>query len=214
MDLTFIVFFGFMALVILVAILVKSDIKAMDREIVSLHSENRDLANRVKMQSMALDRLFKVPNVDVAYDENAFELERAHGAEDLCYDVRISEDYVVKSGRQILPTGIKMRPQKGVHAILCPTSGNTVKGMKCLADGQEVWDDADVRLGIVDQGYRKAVGVMYYSEKEGEGHIIKRGTKVGQMWFVKADEVNLNKVDDIEADSSRGLNGFGSGHKS
>lgn len=214
MDVTFFINFIVLTFITFFVMIVRTEIKATEKRMVALIEKQKELSSKVKMQSMIIDRMNAIPKVDVEYAPNAFLLERAHGIEDLCYDVRISEDYVIKEGRQILPTGIKMRPPKGYHAILCPTSGNSVKGMECWGEVEKVRVDADTLLGIIDQGYRQIVGVMFKSQKEGVGKTIKRGTKVGQMWFVKADEVELNKVNRIDADSSRGMNGFGSGHKS
>ena len=95
-----------------------------------------------------------INEVVVEYGEGAVPLKKAHRG-DACYDLCVSRDVILKNGRQVLPTEIRLGLPLGYHAFILPTSGNCSKGMNARIvneAGEKVEHriDADVEIGTID----------------------------------------------------------------
>lgn len=156
--------------------------------------------------------------IPIVLSEGAFIPKRKHGDEDACYDIICPQDIPVQFGRSTIPTGIKFSTPIGVAALILPTSGNTIKGLVVQSKkGDSVITDyrinGDAQLGCVDPGYTGEIGVMFNNHlhpKKTEGEfIIKRGTKLGQILFVKTEKVHFKPVKELD-ETTRGSRGYGS----
>lgn len=156
--------------------------------------------------------------IPIVLSEDAFVPRRAHGDEDACYDIICPRDISLAFGRSIIPTGIRFSTPTGVVAIVCPTSGNTIKGLAVQSrKGDSVITDyrinGDTQIGFVDPGYTGEIGVMFNNHmhpKKTEGHfVIKRGTKLGQILFVKTEKAHFVPVKELD-ETTRGTRGYGS----
>lgn len=56
------------------------------------------------------------------------------------YDLYVSEDVIIKPGRQIIPLGFAMEMESGIEALIDPRSGFSSKGM----EGYEVRDETTI----------------------------------------------------------------------
>lgn len=159
-----------------------------------------------------------VKDVVIEYlDGNPYMLKK-NKLHDACYDIYLPKTYILKSGRQIIPAGFKIKLPVGYTALVCPRSGCDAKGFPVTithADGTTETDvriSADVKQGIVDCGYANEVGVIlnnHHRSKKGDVVSISEGFNVAQLLIIKLPEVTL--VDGIvPADTERGLDGFGS----
>lgn len=160
-----------------------------------------------------------INEVVVEYGEGAVPLKKAHRG-DACYDLCVNRDVILKNGRQVLPTGIRLGLPLGYHAFILPTSGNCSKGMNArivneAGEKVEYRIDADVEIGTIDNCYRGKLGVIlnidqYLPKKDVV--FIERGIKVAQLWITKGEEFMLTE-DVISNDTDRGSDGYGSTDK-
>lgn len=140
---------------------------------------------------------------------------------DACYDLYCPEDYVVRSGRQVLDLKFRMELPSGYEADIKPRSGFSAKGMevrKYAEDGGSITllDDkcrinADVILGTVDEKYRGHVGVIINAYGHADGvfrYIVPRGTRIAQMQIHEVPETELVEADELDMSQDRG-GGFG-----
>lgn len=156
--------------------------------------------------------------IPIVLSEDAFVPRRAHGDEDACYDIICPRDISLAFGRSIIPTGIRFSTPIGVVALILPTSGNTIKGLAVQSKkGDSVITDyrinGDIQLGVIDPGYTGEISVMlnnHMHPKKTEGKfVIKRGTKLGQILFVKTEKAHFVPVKEL-CETERGSRGYGS----
>ena len=106
-------------------------------------------------------------------------------------------DFTLKPGERVaVPTGIKMAIPEGYVGLVWDKSGVAIKnGIKTLG-------------GVVDAGYRGEImiGMINLSQADYTFH---KGDKVAQMLIQKFEAPELLEGD-LDADTHRGENGFGS----
>ena len=67
-------------------------------------------------------------------------------------------------------------------------------------------------VGVLDSSYRNEVIVPLYNDSD-EVRIVKNGDRIAQMIICPVylkELINLEKVEEVNTDTDRGLNGFGS----
>lgn len=156
--------------------------------------------------------------VPIVLSEGAFMPKRKHGDEDACYDIICPKDIPLSFGRSVIPTGIRFSTPIGVVALILPTSGNTIKGLAVQSKkGDSVITDyrinGDTQLGVIDPGYTGEIGVMFnnhlHPKKTESEFVIKRGTKLGQIVFIKTEKAHFVPVKELD-ETTRGTRGYGS----
>lgn len=156
--------------------------------------------------------------VPIVLSEGAFMPKRKHGDEDACYDIICPKDIPLSFGRSVIPTGIRFSTPIGVVALILPTSGNTIKGLAVQSKkGDSVITDyrinGDTQLGVIDPGYTGEIGVMFnnhlHPKKTESEFVIKRGTKLGQIVFIKTEKAHFIPVWKLD-ETTRGSRGYGS----
>lgn len=126
------------------------------------------------------------------------------------YDLYTAEDVVIAPwGRTIATTGIAIELPHGYAADVRPRSGFSAKGIEAQhLDGRTDRFNADVVLGLIDEDYRGAVGIIVRSRS----HFIFRipkGTRLAQMVIHKVEDTELTEVSEL-SDTARASEGFGS----
>lgn len=130
------------------------------------------------------------------------------------FDLYCPKDTTIFKGRNIVPMGFKMKISDPETAgVMKPRSGFEAKGFEGYA---MAWDgkaygkpqrfDADVLDGTIDTDYRDEVGCIVKSN-EAAPFIIKAGTRIAQMLFVR---VVLPSIIEVKSVGSNGRGGFGS----
>lgn len=94
-----------------------------------------------------------------------------------------------------IPTGIKVAIPEGYVGLIWDKSGVSLEGVHRLA-------------GVVDSGYRGEVKIVMANLSD-EPFSIEKGMKIAQLLIQPVVEVEVIKVEDLEA-TPRGENGFGS----
>lgn len=201
-------FIGVMLLLIIMLFLSQRHI---DSEVFRLSQELS--STKEKVEEVTADLV-----IPIVLSEGAFMPKRKHGDEDACYDIICPQDIPLSFGRSIIPTGIKFSVPVGCVALICPTSGNTIKGLAVQSKkGDSVITDyrinGDTQLGVIDPGYTGEIGVMFNNHmhpKKTEGKfVIKRGTKLGQILFIKTEKTHFVPVKEL-CETTRGSRGYGS----
>lgn len=151
------------------------------------------------------------------------------------YDLEVTEDVIIKPGRQIIPINFAMEMEPGYQALVEPRSGFSSKGM----EGYEViefsvgfdpaynfWHghqesysktkkyvaleperfDCDVIVGKIDADYRDGIGIILSNRDR--SFMIKAGTRIAQLTFLKVEEVEWEETDTLSETDRSG--GFGS----
>ena len=120
---------------------------------------------------------------------------RAHHS-DAGLDVFTSSSFTIPAGaRQLVPTGIAVRPSSGCYVRIAPRSGLSIRGI-------------DVGAGVVDDGYTGEVQVLLINNT-GKELSMPAGAKIAQM----IEEVHVRGDPEIVDDlgySDRAAMGFGS----
>lgn len=98
----------------------------------------------------------------------------------------------------VVPTGIAIAIPKGYYGRVAPRSGLALKkGIHVLA-------------GVVDRDYRGEIKILLTATMKGGAPLqIKHGDRIAQLILERADSLDLEEVDDLEA-TGRGKGGFGS----
>ncbi len=201
----------FLGVAFLLIIMLSFSQRHIDSEVLRMSQELSSTKKKVEEFTADLQ-------VPIVLSEGAFIPKRKHGDEDACYDIICPQDIPLSFGRSVIPTGIKFSVPVGCVALICPTSGNTIKGLAVQSKkGDSVITDyrinGDTQLGVIDPGYTGEIGVMFNNhlhprKTEGE-FIIKRGTKLGQILFVKTEKVRFVPVKEL-CETTRGIKGYGS----
>ena len=125
-----------------------------------------------------------------------YKLEKRDG--DIGYDLQCIEDTVINPGlTNVIKTSLHVEFPQNKFALVIGRSGLSSKGIMC-------------NIGLVDTNYRGDIGVMLYNSTN-KPYIIHKGDRIGQLVIFEESIVKLNKVSEIDKDSTnRKTNGFGS----
>lgn len=123
-------------------------------------------------------------------------LLKAHKT-DSGYDMFNEVDTVIQPGHTVkLSTGVALHLLGGIGATVRPRSSTSSQGLL-------------VHLGTIDSGYRGEILVTATNLTEEPIHI-KKGVRIAQLVLERIYHFDLEEVDSVDEDTSRGKNGFGS----
>lgn len=201
----------FLGVAFLCIIMLSFSQRHIDSELIRISQELS--STKKKVEEFTADLM-----VPIVLSEGAFIPKRKHGDEDACYDIICPKDIPLSFGRSVIPTGIRFSTPIGVVALILPTSGNTIKGLAVQSKkGDSVITDyrinGDTQLGVIDPGYTGEIGVMFnnhlHPKKTESEFVIKRGTKLGQIVFIKTEKAHFVPVKELD-ETTRGSRGYGS----
>lgn len=116
------------------------------------------------------------------------------------YDIYSTDELLLApEGRYAFGTGLAMEIPEGFVALVCPRSGLAVKNGVTILNAP----------GVIDADYRGEVKAIVINHDLREPLFVSKGDKVGQLLFVKAEEVQFEEVEELTS-TQRGTGGFGS----
>lgn len=176
---------------------------------------NNDICNLIpvsKSTHMKLHNQMKKRNIEICLnDQSLCPIKQSEGSAG--YDIICPSDTIVRYGRQVIKTGIKLSFRNDVAGQVRPRSGMSLNGLEVydIKDAQyknPIRIDADVLTGLIDSDYRGELGVIIKSYEKGE-YLIKAGTRIAQLVFIQIVRPTFVVVDSLD-NTSRGSGGFGS----
>lgn len=123
-----------------------------------------------------------------------------------CYDVYAPEDFIVSTGRSVMPLGLAIELPPGYAAEIRPRSGYSSKGFAGTLADTEYRFDVDCIHGMIDADYRNGIGVIIKS-LEPRSFRIRKGQRVAQMLIIKAERVDFEETETLAETDRHG--GFG-----
>ncbi len=115
-------------------------------------------------------------------------------------DVFSVEESLVKVGEiKLIKTGISLELPKDTEIQLRPKSGLALNHGITLLNSP----------GTIDEGYRGEIMVILINHGRND-FIVKEGMKIAQMVLKPVYKVNLVKTHEMNLETERGKNGFGS----
>jgi dUTP pyrophosphatase len=117
---------------------------------------------------------------------------------DVAFDLRSAEEKILKPGeKQTIKTGIKLAIPDGHAGLIWDRSGIASKhGIHCLA-------------GVIDSAYRGEIGVVLKNLGESD-FLIEKNMRIAQMLIQPVATPKLVEVENLDEDTDRKANGFGS----
>ena len=132
----------------------------------------------------------------VKLDDGAFAPTRAHST-DAGLDLRAMESQVVPAKESAtFFTGVHVKLPKGTAGVLVSKSGLNVR-------------NGITSTGLIDEGYDGQIVVKLYNHS-GFDYKVNAGDKISQLVIAPVLYEEVELVEDLEQDSERGSNGFGS----
>ena len=133
----------------------------------------------------------------VKLDDIAYEPVRAHNT-DAGMDIRSPLTAVIPAGGSyIFHTGVHVELPKGTAGILISKSG------------LNVFHDI-TSTGLIDEGYNGEIIVKLFNHSRGRDYKVLAGDKISQLVIVPVLYEPVEIVEDLEQESERGCDGFGS----
>lgn len=116
------------------------------------------------------------------------------------YDVVSTVNVKIEPGKiEKIPLGFSIEIPESYVGLLCPRSSFGKKGITTPNS-----------IGVIDSDYRGEVAILLQNEDpEKKTFEIKIGDRVGQLLFIKCEEVSFNRVAKLSS-TKRGTGGFGS----
>lgn len=142
--------------------------------------------SKVKMKYKKLTETAKSPTYATAYDT--------------CADLYADEDITIPPysvGK--ISTGLAFEAPEGFYFRILPRSGMSSKGYIVTA-------------GVVDNQYRGDIIVALYNSTS-EPYVVYQGDKIAQVEMRNFHQMDMEEVQELSDDGSRGSNGFGSSGK-
>lgn len=116
---------------------------------------------------------------------------------DTCADLYADEDVTIPPysvGK--ISTGLAFEAPEGFYFRILPRSGMSSKGYIVTA-------------GVVDNQYRGDIIVALYNSTS-EPYVVHQGDKIAQVEMRNFHQMDMEEVQELSDDGSRGTNGFGS----
>lgn len=131
--------------------------------------------------------------------ENSKMPEIAHEG-DAGIDIFSVEESIIKAGEiTLIKTGISLELPKDMEVQLRPKSGLALNHGITLLNSP----------GTIDEGYRGEIMVIVINHSKND-FVVKEGMKIAQMVVKPVYKVNLVKIHEVNLETERGKNGFGS----
>lgn len=131
--------------------------------------------------------------------ENSKMPEIAHEG-DAGIDIFSVEESIIKAGEiKLIKTGISLELPKDMEVQLRPKSGLALNHGITLLNSP----------GTIDEGYRGEIMVIVINHSKND-FVVKEGMKIAQMVVKPVYKVNLVKIHEVNLETERGKNGFGS----
>ena len=132
----------------------------------------------------------------IKVDEGGYLPKREH-ATDAGMDIRSRESgFVLPHSGATFSTGVHVQLPKGTCGVLMSKSGLNVKH--------------DITsTGLIDEGYTGEIMVKLYNHGD-DAYLVKRGDKISQLVVVPVLYESIELVDELDGNTERGDNGFGS----
>ena len=132
----------------------------------------------------------------IKLDKGAFEPTRAH-LTDAGLDIRAKYSGVVRAhSSAVFQTGVHVKLPSWHCGLLVSKSGLNV-------------NNDITSTGLIDEGYTGEIKVKLYNHGQ-EDYYVHAGDKISQLVVLPCEYIYVEIVDDLEQDSARGDNGFGS----
>lgn len=132
----------------------------------------------------------------VKLDKGAIAPKRIHST-DAGLDLFAREDGIVKAnGHAIFPTGVHIQLPHGTCGLLVSKSGLNVK---CNLTS----------TGLIDEGYTGEICVKLYNHGNHD-YYVQAGDKISQLVILPCLYSDVEIVDELDGNTERGNNGFGS----
>lgn len=112
-------------------------------------------------------------------------------------DLYASEDTEVLYRSTLVPTGVHMEIPKGFVGLIRSRSGMAYK--------RNIYTEA----GVIDSDYRGPIGVVMYTNTNGQAQHVKKGDRIAQLLIIPVCMDECVEVSSLD-DTSRGDGGFGS----
>lgn len=132
----------------------------------------------------------------VKLDEGAIAPKRMHNT-DAGLDLFARNDGIIPAkGNAIFPTGVHIQLPDRTCGLLVSKSGLNVKH--------------DITsTGLIDEGYTGEICVKLYNHGTNDYHV-HAGDKISQLVILPCSYASVEIVDELDAGTERGDNGFGS----
>ncbi len=135
----------------------------------------------------------------VKYDNGAHKIERAHKT-DAGIDLKSMENKLVPAkSSAIFDTGVHVELPEGTCGVLMSKSGLNV-------------NYGITSTGLIDEGYTGSIKVKLYNNSN-DDYWVNDGDKITQLVVMPVLYADVEEVDEINLDTDRGDNGFGSSGK-
>ncbi len=144
--------------------------------------------------------------VGVYLFDGATSLPKLVHTSDVGYDICAIEDVTIDPGSvQLVRTGVCLAMPKNIFVQVCTRSSHGKQGII-------------VHHGVIDSGYTGEISIWVMNlarpvNAQGmqliKPFIIKKGDKIGQLLFHKAERVNINQISELP-ETERGDKGHGS----
>ena len=132
----------------------------------------------------------------VKYDNGAHKIERAHKT-DAGIDLKSMENKLVPAkSSAIFDTGVHVELPEGTCGVLMSKSGLNV-------------NYGITSTGLIDEGYTGSIKVKLYNNSN-DDYWVNDGDKITQLVVMPVLYADVEEVDEINLDTDRGDNGFGS----
>ena len=135
-------------------------------------------------------------HMKIVVDKGAYAPKRAHNT-DAGLDIFSTEDVEIKPfGHAIIKTGVHVQIPHGCCGLLVSKSGLNVKH--------------DITsTGLIDEGYTGEICVKLYNHGAG-WYAVNKGDKISQLVILPCLYVDTELVKELDGNTERGDNGFGS----
>jgi len=120
---------------------------------------------------------------------------------DAAYDLHAAEELVIEPlGRAVVGTGVVLGLPPGLAALTLPRSGLAAQHGISIVNAP----------GLIDPGYRGEVRVILLNTDRGTAFHVAVGDRIAQLLFLPLTNVDLAMSDELDENTQRGPQGFGS----
>ena len=133
---------------------------------------------------------------------------------DVGYDIRATKAVSIDNFSTVtVPTGVYLELPPGYEAQVRPKSGLSSRGVIVHFGTVDNLYRGEVGVNITNVNYEfdlNIVGEGIFKRVYGKPLLIKKGQKIAQLVFKKCDDIIIENVPEIDINTERGTDGFGS----